>query len=232
MEQIEDNPHRHLEDLQQIRTIMERSSRFISLSGFSGVFVGIFALIGEYIAVQHFHVDPFNFDLNSYGVLHGLPFFGNEYATPLVPGWHFSLKYDFTYFMVDAVIVLLLSLFAATTMSWRRARINGDKVWNAASKRLLANLFIPLAAGGIFCIAMLYQHYVDLIIPATLIFYGIALFNAGKYTLNDIRFLGIIEICLGLLCCFFTPISLVLWGLGFGVMHIVYGIVMYYKYER
>ena len=38
------------EDLQAIREIMERSSKFLSLSGLSGIFAGVCALIGAAIA--------------------------------------------------------------------------------------------------------------------------------------------------------------------------------------
>jgi hypothetical protein len=226
------NLNQPLEDLKEIRTIMERSSRFISLSGLSGVFVGIFALIGEYIAISHFKLHLVNNWLYADNHLRNLPLFGYDNATSLMPGWSVTLYPDFIYFMIDALIVLFLSVSTAILLTWRRANKNGYKIWDSTAKRLIVNLLIPLAAGGIFCIAMLYQHYYELIIPATLIFYGIALFNAGKYTLNDIRYLGIIEIALGLSVCFRMQYSLIFWGLGFGVFHIIYGIIMYYKYER
>ena len=56
--------------------------------------------------------------------------------------------------------------------------------------------------------------------------------NASKYTLNDIRYLGLTEIFLGLVALVFLEYSLLFWAIGFGLVHIIYGIVMYYKYER
>jgi hypothetical protein len=64
------------------------------------------------------------------------------------------------------------------------------------------------------------------------VFYGLALVNASKYTLTDIRYLGITEIILGILNIFFLRRGLYFWALGFGVLHIIYGLVMWWKYER
>ena len=213
MEHTED-PNRHLENLQEIRTLMEKSSRFISLSGFSGVFVGIFALIGEYIAIDHFKislVNNFFYDLNGQiGISYG----------------------DFRFFVIDAIVVLILSLSIATALTWRRTSRSGASMWNATTKRLLINMLFPLATGGIFCLALIYQGLYAFIAPATMIFYGLALFNASKYTLNDIRIIGGLEVLLGLMACFRLQYELLFWAIGFGLLHIIYGIVMYYKYER
>lgn len=100
------------------------------------------------------------------------------------------------------------------------------------AKLTVINLFIPLAVGGIFCLVLLYHHLIGLIAPATLIFYGLALFNTSKYTLKEVRALGIIEMLLGIIACFFIGYGLLFWALGFGIMHIIYGTVMYRRYER
>jgi hypothetical protein len=94
------------------------------------------------------------------------------------------------------------------------------------------NLAIPLAVGGIFCAILLYHGIVYLMAPAMLIFYGLALVNGSKYTLTDIRYLGLSEIVLGVFAAFFIGYGLLAWAIGFGVLHIVYGTLMYYKYER
>ena len=44
--------NQHLETLQDIKKIMERSSRFLSLSGLSGIAAGICALAGSVIAYK------------------------------------------------------------------------------------------------------------------------------------------------------------------------------------
>lgn len=79
---------------------------------------------------------------------------------------------------------------------------------------------------------LIYQGHIELAAPATLVFYGLALLNASKYTLSDIRYLGLLEIVTGLMATFFIEYGLLFWAFGFGLLHIVYGIFMYYKYEK
>ena len=206
-----------LKALTEIRSIMERSSRFISLSGLSGVAAGIWALIGAGAAYWFLGLTPFAKDI--------------PYET--IPEASRIAQADFLwFFFIDAALVVFLALTTGIYFTTRKARRKGLPVWDRLTRRLLINLFIPLAAGGIFSLALLKQGAIALIAPATLIFYGLALLNASKYTLNDIRYLGLVEIGLGLLAAFFTGYGLEFWTLGFGVMHIVYGAAMYLKYER
>ncbi len=134
--------------------------------------------------------------------------------------------------MATALIVLVASLFTAYVMTIRKAKKVGENMWNASSKRLLINFAIPLLSGGIFALLLLRHGYFGLIAPMTLLFYGLACLNASKYTLRDVRNLGITEIILGLLAVEFSGYGLYFWILGFGICHIVYGAMMYFKYDR
>jgi len=203
----------HLEALSEIRTMMERSSRFISLSGLSGVFAGVFALAGA--AIAYFKIMELQ----------------NSDSYPGRGLFEVDLKF-YLFFFADALCVLAASLLTGALLTMRKARKKGQPVWDNTARRLLINLFIPLAAGGIFCLVLMYHRLFGLLAPATLLFYGLALLNASKYTLHDIRALGICQIVLGLLASVFLPYGLFFWALGFGILHIVYGTVMYYKYER
>jgi hypothetical protein len=203
----------HLETLSEIRTMMERSSRFLSLSGLSGVFAGVFALAGAGIAY---------YKLTELQTANSYPARG-LFQTDM----NFYL-----FFFADALCVLTASLLTGALLTMRKARKKGQPVWDGTARRLLINLFIPLAAGGIFCLVLMYHRLFGLLAPATLLFYGLALLNASRYTLHDIRALGICQIILGLLASVFLSYGLFLWALGFGILHIIYGTVMYYKYER
>jgi len=205
-----------LEALTEIRSMMERSSRFISLSGLSGVSAGIFALIGAAVAYYHFHLGINNSALYDY-----------------VASSDENSRFDFYVFCFTlGGLVLIASLASGIFFTVRKAKRKGQGIWDSTAKRVLINLFIPLAAGGLFCLELLYYRLVGLVPPATLIFYGLALINASKYTLHDIRFLGICEVILGLISSLFLEYALLFWSLGFGVLHIIYGIVMYVKYEK
>jgi hypothetical protein len=204
-----------IEQLAEIRNMMERSSRFISLSGLSGVAAGIFALIGSGIAYIHLDFNTGHYD--SYGVL----------TETMNGGMNDSLKF----IILDALGVLVFALASAIFFTSRKARKRGLKVWDNTARRMVINLIIPLASGGIFCLILIAHNLVYLLAPSTLLFYGLALFNAGKYTYHEIRVLGISEIILGLIASWLIGYGLLFWAVGFGLMHIFYGLMMYFRYE-
>jgi len=211
-----DKHQEQLENLREIRSMMERSSRFLSLSGLTGVIAGTIAITGVVAAYLYL----------------GLTVQSPGYYQLAVNSNNEADAAFYTFMLADIAIVLTLSLLAAGILTVRKAGKQGVRVWDATAKRLLINMLLPLAAGTIFCLALLYHNLIAFIAPATLIFYGMALLNAGKYTLNDIRYLGIMEIITGLAASFVIEFGLLFWAFGFGVLHIVYGITMYYKYEK
>ncbi|MBI3137080.1 MAG: hypothetical protein HYZ15_00685 [Sphingobacteriales bacterium] len=210
----ENKPTAHsLEELKDIRRIMERSSRFVSLSGLSGVAAGICALGGAYIADQIFR--------NYYG----------EYNSR-----GFTTGDDFSRLKIKLILlaagVFVLAFSSAFYLTWRKAKKQGLPVWDPASRRLAWNMLMPLVAGGAFILGMLRYDIWIFVAPACLVFYGLALVNASKYTLSDIRYLGYCEIILGTVNMLYTGLGLWFWGIGFGLLHIIYGIIMWNKYER
>ncbi|HUX95736.1 MAG TPA: hypothetical protein VMV47_08385 [Bacteroidales bacterium] len=202
------------DDLKTIRKIMEESTKFLSLSGFSGVLLGLFAIAGALFAYL-FILDKGSIKFDEY--IRGI----SVKATSAI-----TLQ-----LMIDACSVLILSLLSAFYFSFIKAKRSGKSMWTPVSKRLLINLLIPLVTGGTFVLILLFQNQIQLIIPGLLIFYGLALVNAGKFTYDEIFYLGILEIITGLISAFFLARGLVFWILGFGILHIVYGIFMYRKYE-
>lgn len=214
-----DKQNEHLENLSEIRSLMERSSRFISLSGLSGVIAGIFAILGATAAYYYISTHP-----HSSGYYYYYDYIISEKGT--------LDSEALLFFFGDAIVILLLSLLVGVVLTVRKAKQRGQSIWNATARRLLINLMIPLITGGLFCLIMLYHGLVAFIAPATLIFYGLALLNASKYTLDDIRYLGICEIGLGLISSMYIGYGLIFWTIGFGVLHIIYGMVMYNKYEK
>jgi hypothetical protein len=205
--------NQHLEALQDIRKMMQRSSRFISLSGLSGVAAGTWALIGAYFAYDW--ITEYYHHYNNYGTFTGSSFQQLKINLFLLAG-----------------AVLALALVSAFYFTWRRAGRNKIPMWDHSMKLLTINLLIPLVSGGVFILAMLQQNDWHFIAPACLVFYGLALVNGSKYTLTDIRYLGFLEIILGLINTQFPKSGLYFWAIGFGVLHIIYGFVMWWKYER
>jgi hypothetical protein len=199
------------QDLAQIRSLMERSAKFISLSGISGVLSGTYALLGAFYAY--------------YLIYYPQPPVGYVY--------HFTdISEVLPWLIADAIIVLVLSLGTGFWLSLRKARANHTGIWNTASRKLFANLGLPLITGGFFILILLFHGEYELVASGCLIFYGLALLNGSFYTFEEIRYLGMMEIAVGLFSAAFPGYSLVAWTLGFGVLHIVYGLMMYNRYDR
>lgn len=198
------------EDLAHIRSMMERSSRFISLSGLSGVFAGLVALLGAvyvYFVFQRAGIDYFDGKRNV---------FSEDLVRELV--------------MIGAAILVLAVLFGYIFTA-RKSKEKNLQIWDSTTKRLLFNFSVPLVTGGLFCLGLLYHDIFVFVAPSTLLFYGLALVNASKYTFTDIQYLGYCQIILGLLSLFLPGWGLVFWAFGFGVLHIVYGLMMHKKYR-
>ncbi|RDB05154.1 hypothetical protein [Runella aurantiaca] len=202
-----------IQALSEIRDLMHRSSKFLSLSGLSGIFAGITALIGASVAYLRLKTDAFNYE-------------SSEQMTAL------TRRDMIEFILIDGSIVLVVAILLGCFFTIRKAKKSGQSVWNPVSKRMLTSLLIPLVTGGVFCLAMFYRNMLWVSFPATLIFYGLALLNASKYTVRDLEYLGILEVILGLISLFLTGYNLLVWAFGFGVLHIVYGTLMYFKYER
>jgi len=203
------------EDLLAIRNMMERSSKFLSLSGLSGIVAGICALVGA--AVAYFLIlDSGQVQYDEY--LRGL---GNTSTSSV--RWLLA---------IDAFAVLIVASLGAFYFSLLKSKKANQPLWTNSTRRLLGHLLIPLVTGGLFAIILVTRNNIQLVASVTLIFYGLSLVNAGKFTLGEIHYLGLTEIVLGILAGIFVNHGLLFWAIGFGVMHIVYGIVMYYRYER
>jgi len=195
-------------DLESIRQLMERSVKFLSLSGLSGILAGVYALIGSvavYVLFQY----------------------------PQAP-WQYryeSLQDSIPLLLIIAIAVLIASLITGYVLAAKKAARMGVKIWDATSKRLIVNLAIPLVTGGIFIVALLLSGHYGVAAPASLIFYGLALVNASPNLYDEIRYLGYSEIALGIISSFLPGFGLLFWTIGFGLLHIVYGTLMYKKYD-
>lgn len=214
-----DSQHPPLQTIQDIKRMMERSSRFISLSGWSGISAGICALIGAYVADQrlneHRHATGGVVDYQ--GSRNGLSFEGINLLQDLV--W-------------IAVITFVAAFISSFLFTWIRSRRNNTPMWDRTVQRLAWNTILPMIAGGLFLWRSMQLNQYELVAPGCLIFYGLALINASKYTLGEIRYLGYGQLILGIINLWKLHYGLYFWAAGFGVLHIIYGAVMWWKYER
>ncbi len=202
-------------DLASIRSLMERSSKFISLSGFSGVLAGIYALIGAAAAYFMLYDDG-----------------DRMYSVHISPDTAIFEDKILVRVMMIAGVVLFFSVATGMILTYQKAKRKNQPMWGKASKDLLYSMLVPLLSGGFLIMILLYRGYYGVVAPASLIFYGLALIGASNFTFTDVRFLGLCDVVLGLIAACLPGYGLVFWALGFGVLHIVYGSVMYFKYDR
>lgn len=190
--------------------MMERSGRFISLSGWSGITAGACALIGAWLANQRIRL-----------------YYSEEYT--LQPGCPSCLKNDL---ILIAAGVFLGAFISATLFTFIKSRKEGVAIWGNAARRLLWNTLLPMIAGGFLIWRMMELKHYELIAPSSLIFYGLALINGSKYTMGEVRYLGYAQIITGLFCLWSARAGLECWAFGFGILHIFYGVAMWWKYDR
>ncbi|MBK7650732.1 MAG: hypothetical protein IPJ20_08285 [Flammeovirgaceae bacterium] len=190
---------------------MERSVKFVSLSGLSGILAGCYALIGAAVAyaLVQYPIFPLNFRQES------------------IQDTSIIMK-----LLVIAFVVLFASLITGYSLAARKATKLGGNIWNSTSKKLFINLSVPLLTGGVFILFLLFYGHFGIAAPACLIFYGLALVNASPNLFDEFRYLGYTEIILGLISTALPGYGLIFWAIGFGVLHIIYGAMMFKKYDR
>lgn len=202
----------YLRDIAEMRSMMERSSKFLSLSGWAGIMAGLYALAGAFVATKIFAFAPGNV---GYGTVQSS-----------------SAPSSLQKVIFLSIAVLVLSIGTAVLLSYRKANRKGEKFWNPTARRLLVNLAVPLFAGGILIVVMILKGLIGFIAPFSLLFYGLSLYNASKFTYEEVRSLGLIEIALGLVSSYFIDFGVLFWAIGFGIVHIIYGVYIHYRYER
>ena len=200
---------KYLDDLNEIKNLMNSSSRFLSLSGLSGILIGIYALIGAVYAYSLMQNKTVYIRMQS-----------AENAELVIK------------LLGIALVVALFSVSTAYILTKKKANKNNERLWGVTTKKILFHFLVPLFTGGVFGLILLnYEHY-GIMAPVTLIFYGLALVNASKYTLDTVKYLGISEILVGLFSAIYVGYGLIFWALGFGVLHIIYGTIMYIREKK
>jgi len=197
--------NQHLENLSEIRNLMNRSVKFLSLSGLSGVFAGVYAIIAAFVVFSYL---DYSLYINSYAIR------------------------DIQFLVLVALVTLLATITTAYFLTKNKAKKNQVKLWDKTSKKAFYQMATPLFSGGVICLILIVTNKFGLVSPFTLIFYGLSLVSVSEYTFKTIKFLGFFEILLGAINLVLIGYGIVFWVIGFGLLHIIYGSFMYYKYDR
>ncbi len=203
-----------LEALRDIRSIMDRSTRFISLSGWTGIWAGATALVGAAIAYSWLQK----------------PAYEDIGTTIYASAEHFDG--EMLRFILLGIAVFVVATAGAVYFTWRKAQKQGQKIWNNASRMMLEQLFYPVFAGGVFSLLFIYHGCGMFVAPTCLVFYGLSLISASRHMVSEIRYLGMLDVALGCASMFQPGFGLFFWAMGFGVLHILYGAIMWSKYDK
>jgi hypothetical protein len=206
-------------DLGLIKDLMEKSTKFSNLSGIAVFFTGLLAMIGA--SFVYFNIGFSISEINiSYAQLI------NQNGQPE------DLFLKLKLLVLIASLILISSLFIVYLTARKKSDIQGISLFNSSFSRTLKSLFVPLFSGGIFCLLLINYQMYGLVAPATLIFYGLGLVSSSKYSYNELEFLGYCELVLGFIASFYIGSGLLFWIIGFGLCHIVFGLIIHFKYDK
>ena len=202
------NPKDAINTLHDIKNIMEKSTKFNALSGFSFISVGCIALVSAIISAQ---------TLNN-----------NIFETNLYQPISLSQK---NHLVIIGFSTLFLAILAAFYFTHKKAVKNKVSLTLGGGPALSLHFVTPLLVGGIVALALLYYQHLVFVAPLLLVFYGLSVVSGSKFTHPELIYLGFIQLALGCLGLFYLGHGLILWTLGFGVAHIIWGIYYYLKHE-
>jgi hypothetical protein len=210
-----------IESLEEIKSYMQKSTRFLSLSGWSGIWVGACGLVSGLLAMyllREATISPVNYN-----------YYGENFKGEIFYAVKKTLRIKL---LILAFFTFLAAVSGGFFFSARKAKKDGVPFVNHVFRRMIVNFSIPLITGGLVCLSFIYHNYIILVAPATLIFYGFALFMVARDTLDEIKTLALLEILLGIVSFFLLKYNMICWIIGFGVLHVVYGIIMRNKYDK
>lgn len=173
----------------------------LSLKGISGVLFGVISILFIY-SIYNF-LDQF-----SAGVGIGL-----------IPISFFEII-----LIIISIIYIFISFFTIVSINKRRRKKMQLSGWEMNSKKIVYIFLCFLALGGIGTYLLLTNGQLKLIIPLSLFLYGFTYLIIKKYTNVKSTLFGVLFISAGITAYFLPNYMYLLWGISFGVYHIIYGI--------
>jgi hypothetical protein len=121
----------------------------------------------------------------------------------------------------------LLSLLVSGWTMWRKARANEVALLSRPGRKLVVN-FAPPAAVGALLTAVLFRAGESGLVPAVwLLLYGAGVITGGAFSVRIVPVMGLSFMLLGAAALFLPwPAVNALLALGFGVLHIIFGIII------
>ena len=129
--------------------------------------------------------------------------------------------------LAEAVVA---GIIASATMFRKASRANVS-FRGGPARRFFSSYFAPIAAGAALTY-LLGREGLYAVLPAVwLLLYGASFISSGAYSIPVVPVMGICYMLLGVAACF-VPVSAanVLLGLGFGGLHVIFGIMIARRY--
>jgi hypothetical protein len=122
---------------------------------------------------------------------------------------------------------LVLAAAVTLAMTASKARSQGSSLWSTSGIKLLLAFLPGMTVGGILTLALYLQGDLSLLPGIWMCLYGAAVMTAGVHSVRVIPVMGALFILVGALVLF-TPLPAnITLGLGLGILHIVFGIIVW-----
>jgi len=139
---------------------------------------------------------------------------------PLIRDWLFT-------WLVEAALAFGIGLFAM----WQKSKLAGTSLNTAPARKFALSFVPPLVCGVAITLGLWRLGHFEAMIPVWLLLYGAAVVTGGSYSVRAVPIMGWCFIVLGAVA-FFLPASTgnIMMAIGFGLFHIIFGIVIARKY--
>lgn len=125
---------------------------------------------------------------------------------------------------------IVAAIIAGVTMM-RKAGRAGVSFRETAARRFLVSYFAPIVAGALLTIFLWRAGFYRAMPAAWLLIYGASFVSSGAYSIPVVPVMGACFMTLGAIACFvpFT-VANALMGAGFGLLHVVFGVIIARRY--
>ncbi len=206
------------EQIKEINSVLNRVGKFKHISGWAPVWAGLVGSVAYFMITNLFNIEYFQFKLLEKNFL----------INEIISSFYLSVLLGIT-----LLIALVGILFIMIITNKKEINIFDKK--NALRMGVIFGLYILLGA------VILFQFYINdaittfvfSLIPSLMIsLYGLAQIQVSNYSLNILKYFGVIVTFIGILSFFLLNFAWLLWLLVFGLGHFILGTLILLKEKR
>lgn len=139
---------------------------------------------------------------------------------PLVKDWLFT-------WLIEASLAFAIGLLAM----WQKSKFAGTPLISAPAKKFAMSFLPPLVCGIVLTLGMWQYGYYGAMIPAWMLLYGAAVVTGGAFSVRIVPVMGWLFMAMGAVA-FLLPSGYgnTLMAASFGLLHIVFGVIIARRY--